>query len=60
MRNEDKARALLRRLRSRIDWLEDGGKSIATTQRAIVRVKKLYGFDKVVSRTPCWLSVYEM
>lgn len=58
--NTKKAEHLLSRLRRRVDFLEDGGRSIKPTTRAIVRVKKLYGFDKPSRKDPKWLSVYEL
>ncbi len=58
--NIKKAERLLSKLRRRVDFLEDGGRSIKPTQRAIQRVKKLYGFDKPSSSEPKWLSVYEL
>ena len=59
--NIKKAEQLLSRLRRRrVDFLDDGGRSIKPTQRAIQRVKKLYGFDKPSHNTPKWLSVYEI
>lgn len=60
MRNEAKARRLLSALRKRVDFLYDGGRSIKPTQRAIQRVKKLYGFDKPSRKEHTWLSVYEL
>ena len=58
--NIKKAEQLLSRLRRRVDFLDDGGRSIKPTHRAIQRVKKLYGFDKPSRYAPKWLSVYEI
>lgn len=58
--NIKKAEQLLSRLRRRVDFLDDGGRSIKPTRRAIQRVKKLYGFDKPGRYEPKWLSVYEI
>lgn len=58
--NTTKAEHLLSKLRRRVDFLDDGGRSIKPTQRAIQRVKKLYGFDKPSRYEPKWLSVYEL
>lgn len=58
--NIQKAEKLISRLRRRVDFLEDGGRSIKPTQRAIKRVKELYGFDKPSRYEPKWLSVYEI
>ena len=58
--NTKKAEQLLSRLRRRVDFLEDGGRSIEPTTRAIKRVKALYGFDKPSRYEPKWLSVYEL
>lgn len=58
--NIQKAEKLISKLRRRVDFLEDGGRSIKPTQRAIKRVKALYGFDKPSRYAPKWLSVYEL
>ena len=58
--NIKKAEQLISKLRRRVDFLDDGGRSIKPTQRAIKRVKVLYGFDKPSSKEPKWLSVYEL
>ena len=58
--NTKKAEQLISKLRRRVDFLYDGGRSIRPTQRAIQRVKKLYGFDKPSRKEPAWLSVYEL
>lgn len=58
--NIQKAEKLISKLRRRVDFLEDGGRSIKPTQRAIKRVKALYGFDKPSRKEPAWLSVYEL
>ena len=58
--NTKKAEKLISKLRRRVDFLYDGGRSIKPTQRAIQRVKKLYGFDKPSRKEPTWLSVYEL
>ena len=58
--NIKKAEQLISRLRRRVDFLDDGGRSIEPTTRAIVRVKKLYGLDKPSRKEPTWLSVYEL
>lgn len=58
--NTKKAEQLLSRLRRRVDFLDDGGRSIKPTQRAIKRVKALYGFDKPSNKEPTWLSAYEL
>lgn len=60
MSGEDKARRLLSKLRRRVDFLDDNGRSIDPTTLAIRRVKSLYGFDKPSHKDPAWLSVYEM
>lgn len=58
--NIRKAEKLISKLRRRVDFLDDGGRSIKPTQRAIKRVKALYGFDKPSHKEPKWLSVYEL
>ena len=58
--NIKKAEQLISRLRRRVYFLDDGGRSIEPTTRAIVRVKKLYGLDKPSRKEPTWLSVYEL
>lgn len=58
--NTKKAEQLISKLRRRVDFLYDGGRSIKPTQRAIQRVKKLYGFDKPSRKEHKWLSVYEL
>ena len=58
--NIKKAEQLLSRLRRRVDFLDDGGRSIKPTRRAIKLVKALYGFDKPSRYAPKWLSVYEI
>lgn len=58
--NIKKAEQLISKLRRRVDFLYDGGRSIKPTQRAIKRVKALYGFDKPSRKEPAWLSVYEL
>ena len=58
--NIQKAEKLISKLRRRVDFLDDGGRSIKPTQRAIQRVKKLYGLDKPSRKEPTWLSVYEL
>lgn len=58
--NTKKAEQLISKLRRRVDFLYDGGLSIKPTQRAIQRVKKLYGFDKTSCKEPTWLSAYEL
>lgn len=58
--NIKKAEKLISRLRRRVDFLYDGGRSIKPTQRAIKRVKMLYGFDKPSRKEPAWLSAYEL
>lgn len=58
-KNIKKAEKLLRKLRNRIDILDDQQKSIKYCQRAIIKVKKYLGYDKPKkSPDPCWLSAY--